>query len=67
MCSPVLHKMLCGSFAESNAKRLMLVDVDGEVFGKALDLWCGKVCCKGMGNHEGKDLSSRKNACKPGT
>ena len=43
VCSPVLHRMLCGSFMESSDKRLDLQDVDGSAFGKALDLCCGKV------------------------
>eukprot|EP00291_Cryptomonas_curvata_P001904 CAMPEP_0172193064 /NCGR_PEP_ID=MMETSP1050-20130122/24727_1 /TAXON_ID=233186 /ORGANISM="Cryptomonas curvata, Strain CCAP979/52" /LENGTH=52 /DNA_ID=CAMNT_0012868539 /DNA_START=194 /DNA_END=349 /DNA_ORIENTATION=+ len=50
--------MLCGSFAESNGKRLKLMDVDGEAFGKALDLWCGKVCCEDMAVDEARKLAS---------
>ena len=42
VCSPVLHKMLCGSFAESKAKRLDLKDVPRAVFGMALDFCCVK-------------------------
>ena len=42
VCSPVLHRMLCGSFIESNVKQLQLLDVDGAAFGKALYIWCGK-------------------------
>jgi hypothetical protein len=42
MCSPVLHKMLCGSFIESSGRKLALKDVDGTSFGRALDMWCGK-------------------------
>ena len=42
VCSPVLHRMLCGSFAESKAKTLQLKDVHGAAFGKALEICCGK-------------------------
>ncbi len=49
VCSPVLHKMLCGSFLESHAKKLSLQDVDGAAFSKALDMWYGKECCADMG------------------
>ena len=42
VCSPVLHKMLCGSFTESHRKKIILQDVDGSAFGKAFDIWCGK-------------------------
>ena len=48
VCSPVLHRMLCGSFIESNGKKLQLLDVDGATFGKALDIWCGKETCAEM-------------------
>ena len=37
--------MLCGSFSESKSKRLKLKDVDQRTFGKALDVWCGRVDC----------------------
>ena len=44
MASPVLHKMLrlFGDFREGAARRMVLEDVDGRVFGDVLDLWCGK-------------------------
>ena len=42
LASPVLHKMICGSFSESQTRRLKLEDVDGNSFGKVLNLWCGK-------------------------
>ena len=42
VCSPVLHRMLCGSFAESKAKTLQLKDVHEDAFGKALEICCGK-------------------------
>ena len=42
MASPVLHKMLCGSFREGATRRLSLTDVDGRVFQEVLNLWCGK-------------------------
>ncbi len=48
--------MLCGSFAESNGKRLQSVGVDGATFGKAVDLWCGKVCCECMAMDEPRKL-----------
>ena len=57
MSSPVLHKMLCGNFAESNAKTMQLVDVDRVAFGKVLDLWCGKVCCEDMQMEEIRKLA----------
>ena len=37
-----MHKMLCGNFRESKEKNLNLDDVDGNVFIKALDVWCGR-------------------------
>jgi hypothetical protein len=43
LCSPVLHKMLCGNFMESTDKKITLYDVDAFRFGKVLDLWCGRV------------------------
>ena len=48
LVSPVLHKMLCGSFSESQGKKLKLLDVDGEIFIKALNVWCGRVDSRGM-------------------
>ena len=42
MCSPVLHKMICGSFIESFGRLIEVQDVEGVIFGKVLDLWCGK-------------------------
>ncbi len=52
--------MLCGSFAESKNETLELVDVDMEAFGKALDLYCGKVSesCENMAMDEVKKLAS---------
>jgi hypothetical protein len=41
-----LHKMLCGSFSESKGKKLKLKDVDGGIFLKALDVWCGREDCR---------------------
>ncbi len=58
MCSPVLHKMLCGSFAESNKKSPNLVDVDEAAFRKVLDIWCGKECCEDMEMEQVKKLAS---------
>ncbi len=42
LCSPVLHKMMCGNFRESAGRRLEINDVDGRAFGKVLDLWSGR-------------------------
>ena len=42
VCSPVLHKMICGSFNESGGRLMELKDVDGATFCKVLDVWCGK-------------------------
>ena len=38
--------MLCGSFSESKGKKLVVKDVDGKLFTKALDLWCGRKDCQ---------------------
>ena len=58
LCSPVLHKMLCGSFIESKSKSLKLRDVDGAAFSKALDIWCGKQSCTGMEMDDVRELAS---------
>ena len=42
LCSPVLHKTICGDFSEGRAKRLELDDVDAGSFGSLLDAWCGR-------------------------
>ena len=42
MASPVLHKMMSGSFSEGLSRRFYLEDVDGEAFEGVLNLWCGK-------------------------
>jgi hypothetical protein len=34
--------MMCGGFVESNRRILQLEDMDGALFGKVIDLWCGK-------------------------
>jgi hypothetical protein len=34
--------MVCGGFSESKRMKIELLDVDGEAFMKALDLWCGR-------------------------
>ena len=44
LCSPVLHKMLCGDFQEGKTTEIDLKDVEPITFSKVLDLWCGKVC-----------------------
>ena len=42
VCSPVLHKMICGSFNESVGRRMEVKDVDGAQFCRVLNVWCGK-------------------------
>ena len=58
VCSPVLHRMLCGSFAESKAKTLQLKDVHGAAFGKALEICCGKDHIKELSLGDVKELAS---------
>ena len=36
VCSPVLHKMICGSFNESGGRVMEIKDVDGAAFRKVL-------------------------------
>jgi hypothetical protein len=50
--------MICGSFCESNEKKLHLQDVDWRSFGKALDVWCGKESNAEFGLDEVKELAS---------
>ena len=38
--------MLCGNFSESRGKKLKLNDVDGNIFVKVLDVWCGREDCQ---------------------
>jgi hypothetical protein len=38
--------MLCGNFSESTGKKLQLNDVDGTIFVKVLDVWCGRDDCQ---------------------
>ena len=42
LASPVLYKMMFGSFRERTTRDLSLEDVDGEAFEQILNLWCGK-------------------------
>ena len=42
MASPVLHKMICGSFRESKTRHLSLEDIEARAFEQILNLWCGK-------------------------
>jgi hypothetical protein len=58
MCSPVLQKMLCGSFMESSDRKLELKDVDGWAFGTTLDICCGKMNCAEMELAEMRELAS---------
>ena len=58
VCSPVLHKMLLGSFVERNMKNINLHDVNGKAFGKALDMWCGREGGLKLGLEEVKELAS---------
>ena len=53
-----MHKMLCGSFSESKGKNLALNDVDGKLFTKALDLWCGRKDCQEVELGEVQQLAS---------
>ena len=46
LLSPVLHKMICGSFVESSSKKIELHDVDYLIFSKVLDVWYGKQSLK---------------------
>jgi len=48
MLSPVLHKMVCGGFKESAAKRLEIDEVDQRDFEQVLDLWWGKGAVQAM-------------------
>ncbi len=43
LASPVLHKMLCGSFSESKEKKLKLEDVVMGASIETLDIWSGRV------------------------
>ena len=58
MCSPVLHKMLCGSFIESKEKKLKLKDVDDSAFRKALDIWCCRESSTELNLGELRELAS---------
>ena len=42
MASPVLHKMIFGSFREGVTRHLSLTDIDAKVFEQILNLWYGK-------------------------
>ena len=42
MASPVLHKMISGSFTVSTTRQLPLQEVDGKAFEEVMKLWCGK-------------------------
>ena len=41
-----MRKMFCGNFSERIGKKLSLDDVDGRLFIKALDVWCGRKDCQ---------------------
>ena len=58
LASPVLHRMLCGSFIESNEKDLRLNDVDIGTFVKTLDIWCGRAGSNEMELYEVQELAS---------
>ncbi len=59
LCSPVLHRMICGEFSESAGKNLHFHDVMvGGVFGHALDLWCGRADAREMALVEMRELVS---------
>ena len=42
MASPVLHKMISGSFREGTTRKLSLEDIEARAFEQVLNLWCGK-------------------------
>ncbi len=50
--------MLCGNFSESRGKKLKFDDIDGRVFIKALDIWCGRKDCQEVGLGEVPLLAS---------
>ena len=52
LCSPVLHKMICGSFAESSGSQIEFKDVNGTVFDKTFHLWCGNEIREVQNVHE---------------
>ena len=58
LASPVLHRMLCGSFSESKEKILRLNDVDIGAFIKTLDIWSGRTDAQEMELHEVRELAS---------
>ncbi len=51
LCSPVLHKMICGGFSEGTAKRLEFHDVDASAFSAVFHLNLGS----GAESHVGLD------------
>ena len=50
--------MICGEFSESAGKNLHFHDVNGGVFGHALDLWCGRADAREMALAEMQELAS---------
>jgi hypothetical protein len=42
LCSPVLHRAICGGFEECITKRINLESVDRQSFDEILSLWCGE-------------------------
>ena len=52
LCSPVLHKLICGSFTEGGRRRFELQEVSGSAFRDVLDVWCGA------------DLGSERDVCR---
>jgi hypothetical protein len=58
VCSPVLHRMLRGCFAESKAENLELKHVYLAAFGHALDICCGKEHITELSLGDVKDVAS---------
>ena len=58
LASPVLHKMLCGSFSESKSKIMELKQVNQRPFVKAMDVWCGRKDCQELELGEVEQLAS---------
>ena len=57
LASPVLHKMICGTFSEAKSRQLVIVDVDGEMFVTILHIWSGKGSMEGRSLEESIELA----------
>eukprot|EP00291_Cryptomonas_curvata_P030285 CAMPEP_0172205800 /NCGR_PEP_ID=MMETSP1050-20130122/32829_1 /TAXON_ID=233186 /ORGANISM="Cryptomonas curvata, Strain CCAP979/52" /LENGTH=293 /DNA_ID=CAMNT_0012884743 /DNA_START=20 /DNA_END=899 /DNA_ORIENTATION=+ len=58
---PVLQKMILEKVSEKTEKRLDFLDVDGNTFAKALDLWCGREFDHEVDLREVRQLASVAN------